>query len=300
MLLLSHDKFCDAWPHELHRQVCGQQAKQEKAPQNQTSDEFAPALNVVYLFISVSSWSKSQSQNWRTLVPRDPVHVFLDVQAGDIFSRTRVSGPIRGEYGGQLTNHRSPGPGFPAPPPRHGLGDDEGSEGLEPVLQTILDSVVLTVWAECVLGPLSSDLLHQTFKKRTYLSQPSGLRNHLPMTLFRNTLYGFITYYCLYKWQCTDNVDLPDIFSNNYTIRSCIISPSTVSRLKWLVQCWSCAVSVHKLAILETDHNHGVWTWFIVPVKLVNSFILTHGRRQQRSRAGIFLATVLPICYCRS
>ena len=24
MLLLSHDKFCDAWPHELHRQVCGQ------------------------------------------------------------------------------------------------------------------------------------------------------------------------------------------------------------------------------------------------------------------------------------
>ena len=142
-----------------------QQAKQEKTPQNQTSDEFAPALNVVYLFITVSSWSKSQSQNWRTLVPRDPVHVFLDVQAGDIFSRTRVSGPIRGEYGGQLTNHSSPGPGFPAPPPRHGLGDDEGSEGLEPVLQTILDSVVLAVWAECVLGPLSSDLLHQTWRK---------------------------------------------------------------------------------------------------------------------------------------
>ena len=69
-----------------------------------------------------------------------------------------MSGPIRGEYGGQLTNHSSPGPGFPAPPPRHGLGDDEGSEGLEPVLQTILDSVVLAVWAECVLGPFTIEL----------------------------------------------------------------------------------------------------------------------------------------------
>ena len=98
-----------------------------------------------------------------TLVPGDPVHVLLDVQAGDIFSRTRVSGPIRDEYGGQLTNHSSPGPGFPAPPPRHGLGDDEGSEGLEPVLQTVLDSVVLAVWAECVLGPFRSDLLYQLF-----------------------------------------------------------------------------------------------------------------------------------------